>query len=254
MTFDILIEQGANDREEAALQLALRALVNGGVTNPPDAYSPRELLDGITHAYLPLERDSHQNETLLDMHIASTPTHRRATLYARHASVFMRRAILTRCFSATVFGGAFYFSRASNRVDTPGVISRRTRSDTSRFTPKAEALGRENPTLPRRTERRECVESICHGAGHVDTNRQEGPGKKYSHFPRSGERRQGLAMGSGREMEIGARAQVKAPRRLGQRVRIGTGLNQRGPRNVIIARLTNCPMATYGATRHALAT
>lgn len=26
MTFDILVEQGANDREEAALQLALRAL------------------------------------------------------------------------------------------------------------------------------------------------------------------------------------------------------------------------------------
>lgn len=73
---------------------------------------------------------------------------------------------------------------------------------------KRRSVGRENPTLPRRTERRECVESICHGAGHVDTNRQEGSDKKYSHFPRSGERRQGLAMGtmgSGREMEMGAR-------------------------------------------------
>ena len=58
--------------------------------------------------------------------------------------------------------------------------------------------------MPRRTERRECVESICHGAGHADTNRQEGSGKKYSHFPRSGERRQGLAIRSGREMEMSA--------------------------------------------------
>ncbi|KYN04342.1 hypothetical protein ALC62_05108 [Cyphomyrmex costatus] len=69
---------------------------------------------------------------------------------------------------------------------------------------KRRSVGRGNPTLPRRTKRRECVESICHGAGHVDTNRQEGSGKKYSHFPRSGERRQGLAMGSAREMEMGA--------------------------------------------------
>lgn len=76
--------------------------------------------------------------------------------------------------------------------------------------------------MSRRTERRECVESICHGAGHVDTNRQEGSGKKYSHFPRFGERRQGLVMGSGREMEMGASTgggTVEAP---GQRVRIRT--------------------------------
>lgn len=61
---------------------------------------------------------------------------------------------------------------------------------------KGDALGG-NPMLPRRTERRERVESISVTAGHEPPR---GPlrRKKYSHFPRFGERRQGLAMGSGR--------------------------------------------------------
>ncbi|EGI58421.1 hypothetical protein G5I_13458 [Acromyrmex echinatior] len=84
------------------------------------------------------------------------------------------------------------------------VLTQRYRAYHFALYAKRRSVGRGNPTLLRRTKRRECVESICHGAGHVDTNRQEGSGKKYSHFPRSGERRQGLAMGSGREMEIGA--------------------------------------------------
>ncbi|KYQ59224.1 hypothetical protein ALC60_01810 [Trachymyrmex zeteki] len=89
---------------------------------------------------------------------------------------------------------------------------------------KRRSVGRGNPTLPRRTERRECVESICHGAGYVDTNRQEGSGKKYSHFPRSSERRrQGLAMGSGREMEMGAHGEGngRGARTKGSKILIG---------------------------------
>lgn len=77
-----------------------------------------------------------------------------------------------------VFDDTFYFSRPSNRVSTPGrFFAAMTQAMISRqrglfslvlraSRRKDEALGGGNPILPRRTERRECVESISVTAGH----------------------------------------------------------------------------------------
>lgn len=58
---------------------------------------------------------------------------------------------------------------------------------------------------------------ICHGRARIAKRALRR--KKYSHFPRFGERRQGLAMGSGRAMEMGARGKEAAAVAPGQRVR-----------------------------------
>ncbi|EZA60581.1 Heat shock 70 kDa protein [Ooceraea biroi] len=113
-------------------------------------------------------------------------------------------------------------------------------------------VGRKSDWLPRRTERRECVESICHGAGHVDANRQEGSGKKYSHFPRSGERRQGLGDGiRSREIDGNGRTEqrktaVEAP---GQRVRTREPTRVEECDNSQQGKVTNCRTATRVAAR-----
>lgn len=120
-----------------------------------------------------------------------------------------RATLMTRILSAMFSTILSIFSRPNNRVSTPGrffaamtqaMISRQREIFSLALRAsrrKDEALGRGNPILPRRTQRRECVESISVTAGH------EPPRgflrKKYSHFPRFGERRQGLAMRSGRE-------------------------------------------------------
>lgn len=57
---------------------------------------------------------------------------------------------------------------------------------------------------------------ICHNRAGHETPRGLWC-KKYSHFPRFGERRQGLAIESGRVMEMGGRNAAVAP---GQRVRM----------------------------------
>jgi len=147
--------------------------------------------------------------------------------------------------SPRVFGGTFYFSRASNQVrsafapvDPPmSQAAARFRDEARHFALRGTrvAARRKSAWPPQRTERRECVESICHGVGRVDANlARRALGKKYSHFPRSGGRRQGLGDGA-REMDGDDgraerwRTTAEAP---GQRVR--TRKNRLGSRNVII--------------------
>lgn len=139
------------------------------------------------------------------MHIASTPTV--ALRFTRGMRVHSCVARFWHERFSGMFSAMLSISRPREQSgqhtwsilggDDSGVISRTDSVWHFALHAKRRSVGRENPPLPRRTERRECVESICHGAGHVDTNRQEGSGKKYSHFPRSDERRQGLAMGPG---------------------------------------------------------
>ncbi|CAL1680708.1 unnamed protein product [Lasius platythorax] len=98
---------------------------------------------------------------------------------------------MTRILSRDVFDDTFYFSRPSNQVSAPGsmffaamtqVMISRQRAP-SCVAPRAScrkgdmALGRGNPMLLRRTERRECVESISVTAGQ-GTKRQEDSGAR----------------------------------------------------------------------------